>query len=299
MQQIKPVLKPELSGLKHLSSGKVREMYDLGKDLLIVASDRISAFDVIMPQGIPYKGHVLTGVSQFWFDHLRDVHPAHVITMDVDQMPDEVRKHSDILRGRTMLVKKAKPLLVECVIRGYLIGSGWKDYCNTGAVCGNKLPAGLPQASKLPELIFTPATKAESGHDENITQDQMADIVGKETTELLREVSMKLYSRAAEHAEKCGVILADTKFEFGETPDGIILIDEVLTPDSSRYWPKSEYKTGISPPSFDKQFLRDYLESITWDKKPPAPQLPDEIVNKTSEKYLEAFRLITGKDMPA
>jgi phosphoribosylaminoimidazole-succinocarboxamide synthase len=289
------LLKAELPGLKHVSSGKVRDMYDLGDALLIVTSDRLSAFDVVMATGIPFKGKVLNRISEFWFNFLGV--PHHMITCDVEKMPAEVRKHQDVLRDRAMLVKKALPFPVECVARGYLIGSGWKDYQETGAVCGIKLPPGLQQASKLEKPIFTPATKAVTGHDENIGIDVMASTVGKESAERLRDLTLSIYAKAAAYAETKGVILADTKFEFGLVGGDITLIDEALTPDSSRYWPRSGYRAGISPPSFDKQFVRDYLESIKFNKKPPGPTLPEEIVRKTSEKYLEAFRILTGREL--
>jgi phosphoribosylaminoimidazole-succinocarboxamide synthase len=287
----------QLPGLKHVSSGKVRDMFDLGDSLLIVTSDRLSAFDVVMANGIPFKGKVLNRLSEFWFNFLGVKH--HMITCDVDQMPAEVKKHKDVLRDRAMLVKKAKPFPIECVARGYIIGSGWKDYQATGAVCGIKLPKGLQQASKLEKPIFTPATKAVTGHDENIGFDEAAKTVGKETATKLRDLTLSIYGKGAAYAETKGVILADTKFEFGLVNGQITLIDEVLTPDSSRYWPRAGYREGISPPSFDKQFVRDYLESIKFNKKPPGPVLPDDIVKKTSEKYLEAFRVLTGRDLGA
>jgi len=289
------LLKTELPGLKHVSSGKVRDMFDLGASLLIVTTDRRSAFDVVMANGIPFKGKVLNRLSEFWFNYLGVNH--HMITCDVDQMPAEVKKYKDILRDRSMLVKKAEPFPVECVARGYLIGSGWKDYQSTGAVCGIKLPAGLQQAAKLEKPIFTPATKAVTGHDENIGFDVVAETVGKETAEKLRDLTLLIYGKGRTYAETKGVILADTKFEFGKVGGQITLIDEVLTPDSSRYWPKSDYRPGISPPSYDKQFVRDYLEEIKFNKKPPGPVLPDNIVKKTSEKYLEAFRVLTGREL--
>jgi phosphoribosylaminoimidazole-succinocarboxamide synthase len=291
------LLKADLAGLKHVSSGKVRDMFDLGDSLLIVTSDRLSAFDVVMANGIPYKGKVLNRISEFWFNFLGV--PHHMITCDVDKMPADVRRHGDVLRDRAMLVKKANPFPVECVARGYLIGSGWKDYQANGAVCGIALPKGLQQASKLAQPIFTPATKAVTGHDENIGFDIVASTVGKETAEKLRDQTLAIYGKASAFAETKGVILADTKFEFGLVNGQITLIDEVLTPDSSRYWPRSGYKVGISPPSFDKQFVRDYLEEIKFNKKPPGPVLPDDIVRKTSEKYLEAFRVLTGRDLGA
>ncbi len=289
------LLKAELDGLQHLSSGKVRDMFDAGNALLIVASDRLSAFDVILPNGIPWKGAVLTRISEFWFNFLKT--PNHLITCDVSKMPAAVRKHRAVLKNRSMLVKKAKPFPVECVARGYLIGSGWKDYQATGAVCGIKLPKGLRQAEVLPEPIFTPATKATSGHDENIDFKTMASIVGRKAAAELKRRTLDLYTRAAEHAKTKGIILADTKLEFGEVDGGILLIDEVLTPDSSRFWPASEYKVGISPPSYDKQFVRDWLESIKWNKQPPAPELPEEVVAATSAKYREAYAKLTGRKL--
>jgi phosphoribosylaminoimidazole-succinocarboxamide synthase len=291
------LLNADLPGLKHVSSGKVRDMFDLGDSMLIVTTDRLSAFDVVMANGIPYKGKVLNRISEFWFRFLGV--PHHLITCDVDQMPPDVRKHAAVLRDRAMLVKKAEPFPVECVARGYLIGSGWKDYQATGSVCGIKLPAGLQQASKLREPIFTPATKAVTGHDENIGFDVVAATVGKPTADKLRDLTLSIYAKAAAYAETKGVILADTKFEFGLVKGAITLIDEALTPDSSRYWPRSGYREGISPPSFDKQFVRDYLETIRFNKKPPGPVLPDDIVKKTSEKYLEAFRILTGHELGA
>jgi phosphoribosylaminoimidazole-succinocarboxamide synthase len=289
------LLKTELPGLKHVSSGKVRDMFDLGASLLIVTTDRLSAFDVVMANGIPFKGKVLNRLSEFWFNYLGVAH--HMITCDVDQMPAEVKKYKDILRDRSMLVKKADPFPVECVARGYLIGSGWKDYQTSGAVCGIQLPAGLKQAAKLEKPIFTPATKAVTGHDENIGFDVVAQTVGKDTAEKLRDLTLTIYGKGRTYAETKGVILADTKFEFGRVNGAITLIDEVLTPDSSRYWPRDGYKEGISPPSYDKQFVRDYLEEIKFNKKPPGPVLPDHIVQKTSEKYLEAFKVLTGREL--
>jgi phosphoribosylaminoimidazole-succinocarboxamide synthase len=284
-----------LAGLPHLASGKVRDMFAVGDDLLVVTSDRLSAFDVVMANGIPWKGKVLNRLSEFWFRFLEV--PNHLLTCNVDEMPASVRAHADVLRDRAMLVRKAQPFPVECVARGYLIGSGWSDYQKTGAVCGITLPAGLEQAARLPEPIFTPATKAVTGHDENIGFDDMVQVVGRETAERLRELTLAIYARGAAYAETKGLILADTKLEFGIVDGRITLIDEVLTPDSSRYWPAAEYREGISPPSFDKQFVRDYLESIRFDKKPPGPTLPPEVVARTSEKYREAFRVLTGRDL--
>ncbi len=289
------LLRSELPGLKLASRGKVRDMYDLGDAMLIVTTDRLSAFDVVMANGIPWKGKVLNRISEFWFDFLKV--PNHLITCDVEKMPAALQAHAGILRDRSMLVKKAKPFPVECVARGYLIGSGWKDYQAGGKVCGIPLPPGLKQASRLAEPIFTPATKAQTGHDENIGFEEAAKVVGRETAEELRRRTLEIYRKGAAHAESKGVILADTKFEFGMSNGELILIDEVLTPDSSRYWPKESYREGISPPSYDKQFVRDYLEEIRFDKKPPGPVLPEGIVRKTSEKYLEAFRVLTGRDL--
>ena len=289
------LLRTDLPGLRPVSSGKVRDMFDLGDALLIVASDRISAFDVVLPNGIPHKGHVLTALSKFWFDSLQT--PHHLITTEFARMPVEVRRHEKVLRGRSMVVKKAKPFPVECVARGYLAGSGWKEYQQFGSVCGIPLPRGLRQAQKLPEPIFTPATKAEVGHDENISYEESVRLVGEKTANQLRARTLEIYRKAAEYAEGRGVLLADTKFEFGLCTGELLLIDEVLTPDSSRFWPKSEYRWDTSPPSFDKQFVRDYLESIGFNKTPPAPPLPEEVIHKTSEKYVEAYRLLTGKTL--
>jgi phosphoribosylaminoimidazole-succinocarboxamide synthase len=289
------LVESRLEGLRLVSRGKVRDIYDLGDELLIVTSDRISAFDVVMANGIPAKGKVLNRISEFWFGFLGVRH--HMITCEVDRMPPAVRRHADLLRDRSMLVRKAKPFPVECVARGYLIGSGWKDYQSTGSVCGIRLPAGLKQASRLPEPIFTPATKATTGHDENIGFEEVVKAVGRDTAERLRELTLSIYAKGVAHAEERGVILADTKFEFGLVDGEITLIDEVLTPDSSRYWPRDQYREGISPPSYDKQFVRDYLESIRFDKKPPGPTLPEDVVRKTSQKYLEAFRVLTGRDL--
>jgi phosphoribosylaminoimidazole-succinocarboxamide synthase len=291
------LLKAELPGLAHVSSGKVRDIFDLGDTLLIVTTDRVSAFDVVMANGIPDKGKVLNRLSEFWFTFLGV--PHHMITCDVEKMPAAVQKHADALRDRAMLVRKARPFPVECVARGYLIGSGWKDYQETGAVCGIKLPPGLPQAARLPRPLFTPATKAVSGHDENISFDEMTQTVGAETAARLRDLTLSIYGRAAEYAEGRGLMLADTKLEFGLVDGAITLIDEVLTPDSSRYWPKSQYAVGTSPPSFDKQFIREYLELIHFDKKPPGPALPDDIVRRTRDKYREAYRILTGHELDA
>ncbi len=291
------VLETNLDGLTLARRGKVRDVYDLGKTLLIVATDRISAFDYVLGSGIPGKGQVLTQLSAFWFDQLGDVVPHHVLAVDVDSFPPETRPHREILRGRSMLVKKTTPLPIECVARGYLSGSGWKDYQRTGAICGVARPAGLVESDRLPESIFTPATKAESGHDENISEAQAADIVGSDLTKRLRELTLSLYERGLDHASTCGIIIADTKFEFGMAGDTLLLIDEVLTPDSSRFWPEDQYAPGRSQPSFDKQFVRDHLEAIGWNKQPPVPSLPDDVVARTSEKCQEAYRRLTGRGL--
>jgi len=292
----------------------VRDVYDLGDTLLIVATDRISAFDYVLGSGIPDKGKVLTQLSAFWFDHLKAVTPHHLLSINVDEFPAETRRHRDVLRGRSMWVRKTTPLPVECVARGFLSGSGLKDYQKTGAVCGISLPAGLVDSSPLPSPIFTPATKAETGHDENISEAQAADILGGELVSKLKALTLELYSQGVVHAATRGIIIADTKFEFGlarrssEGAEGglapgadgqneLVLIDEVLTPDSSRFWPKALYEPGRSQPSYDKQFVRDYLEQIHWDKQPPVPSLPDEVVMKTREKYLEAYRVLAGKEL--
>ena len=284
-----------LSGLTLFNRGKVRDIYDLGDELLLVASDRISAFDVILPTLIPDKGKILTALSVYWFDVIKDILPHHLITTDVDQFPAACRPHKAKLEGRTMLVKKSLPAPVECIVRGYLAGSGWKDYQMTGAVCGIPLPKGLVEASRLDEPIFTPSTKAPVGaHDVNITFDEMVTKVGKKRAEKMRDATVAIYSRARALAETKGIIIADTKFEFGIEGDEIILIDEVLTPDSSRFWPMDGYKPGKTPDSFDKQFVRDYLVNLPWDMKSPAPELPPDIVKKTQDKYLEALKRLTS-----
>ncbi len=294
--QSKVLIHTEIPDLQLFASGKVRDVYRVSNDrLLFVASDRISAFDYVLASGIPEKGLVLTQLSLFWFDFLSDVVPNHLITADVDQYPAELRKYADQLRGRSMLVNRAEMFPVECVVRGYLSGSGLKEYKQSGAVCGIKLPSGLTEASKLPEPIFTPATKATSGHDENISFDQMCRIVGEELSQKLRDLSLRVYKKAADYALERGIIIADTKFEFGNTARGITLADEVLTPDSSRFWPAENYVAGKSQESFDKQYVRDYLEEIRWDKQPPAPPLPDNVQAKTTEKYLEAYYRLTGR----
>ena len=291
------VLETQLDGLTLSRRGKVRDVYDLGSHLLIVATDRISAFDYILGSGIPDKGKVLTQLSAFWFDHVGDLVPHHVVAVDVDQFPAVCRPHRDVLRGRSMLVRKTDPLPVECVARGYISGSGWKDYQATGAVCGITLPAGLRESDRLPEALFTPATKAESGHDENISEEQAGEIVGRDLIKRLRELTLAIYARGVDHAATCGIVIADTKFEFGLAGSELILIDEVLTPDSSRFWPQDQYTPGKGQASFDKQFVRDYLEQIGWNKQPPVPSLPAEVVSRTRDKYLEAYRRLTGREL--
>lgn len=277
--------------------GKVRDIYETGPNLLIVATDRISAFDYILPTGIPGKGAVLTQLSLFWFDFLRDVIPNHVITAETGDYPSELRPFASQLAGRSMLVRRAEMIQIECVARGYLSGSGWKEYRAEAAVCGIPLPAGLRESDRLPEPIFTPATKADSGHDENISFETVVRILGFQLAERLKQVTLALYNKAAAYAEKKGILIADTKFEFGFIDGNLVLADEALTPDSSRFWPKDQYRPGGPQPSFDKQFVRDYLESIHWNKQPPAPELPKEIAEKTSDKYREAYRLLAGRDI--
>jgi phosphoribosylaminoimidazole-succinocarboxamide synthase len=293
------VSETSLAGLSLLRRGKVRDVYEVDAERsLIVATDRISAFDCVLPAPVPRKGQALTALSQFWFDKLAHVAPNHLITTELDDMPDAARVHADVLRGRAMLVRRTEVFPVECVVRGYLAGSGWKDYQATGAVCGHRLPPGLREAAQLPAPIFTPATKAESGHDENISEARLTEIVGAEVAATLRDISLRLYAEASAYARPRGLIIADTKFEFGRANDGrILLIDEALTPDSSRFWPVAGYAPGGSPPSFDKQFVRDYLETLDWNKQPPAPPLPPEIVNATTNRYLEAYRLLAGREM--
>lgn len=293
----KALLQTDMDGVPQPRRGKVRDIYDMGDSLLFIATDRISAFDVVMPNGIPDKGRVLTGLSLFWFDLMKWM-PNHLITADVSKYPEKLKKYSRDLQGRSMLVKKAKPLAIECIVRGYITGSGWKDYQKTGTVCGIPLRKGYKQAEKLDEALFTPSTKAELGtHDENISIEKAREIVGAKFADKAKELSLKVYNTAADYAKTKGIILADTKFEFGILNDELILIDEVLTPDSSRFWPADQYILGGSPPSLDKQFVRDYLESLNWDKTPPAPELPDTIVMKTRDKYLDAYRRITGKSL--
>lgn len=283
----------DLPGIKKIRSGKVREVFDLGDSLLLVATDRISAYDCILPNAIPHKGCVLTQLSKFWFEKL-DFVPNQMIPLDAGGMPEVLRPYEEVLRGRSMVVAKASPLPVECVVRGYLAGSGWKEYEATGAICGHELPSGLEQASKLPEPLFTPASKAESGHDENISWNECRRILGDDIAMQVRDFSIELYEHGRAYAAQQGIIIADTKFEFGMVDGGVVLIDECLTPDSSRFWPAAAYRTGGSPPSFDKQFVRDYLEGLDWDKTPPAPSLPDEVVRKTSAKYIEAYEQLSG-----
>jgi phosphoribosylaminoimidazole-succinocarboxamide synthase len=283
--------------MKLVARGKVRDVYSAGDDLLIVATDRISAFDCILPQAIPGKGHVLTQMSLFWFEFLRGIVPNHVITASVDEYPTPLNTYHDQLEGRSMLVKRCRMEPVECVARGYISGSGWKDYRSTGAVCGIPLPAGLRESDRLPKPIFTPASKAGTGHDENISFDAVVRTVGEKTAALLRDLTLRIYATAASHAEARGIILADTKFEFGWHGDQLLLADEVLTPDSSRYWPRDNYRPGGPQKSFDKQFVRDYLETLDWNKQPPAPPLPADVIEKTSEKYHEAYRRITGRSL--
>ncbi len=292
-----PNTEPEITEVPLFRRGKVRDVYDLGDQLLIVASDRISAFDVVLPTPVPDKGRILTQLSLFWFEFLKE--PNHLITADVDHFPSRLHKHKDWLRGRSMLVKKAERFDVECVVRGYVAGSGWKDYRRTGMICDEILPPDLKQCAKLPQPIFTPAAKNDTGHDENISFEEMIEITGEDVAEELRDRSLKIYQRARDYAKVAGVILADTKFEFGLDSKGdgdIILIDEVLTPDSSRFWPAKDYTPGRDQKSFDKQYVRDYLETLDWNKTAPGPELPPEVVKNTRDKYLEAFRLLTGKD---
>jgi phosphoribosylaminoimidazole-succinocarboxamide synthase len=274
--------------------GKVRDVYAVEDKLLIVATDRISAFDVVMPNTIPCKGAVLTALSLFWFDFLKDLVANHLLTTEVEKYPEVLAPYREQLEGRSMLVCRAEVFPIECVARGYLSGSGWKEYRDSGEVCGVRLPAGLRESDRLPEVIFTPATKAESGHDINISETQMASVVGEAATRRLKELTLQIYASAAAYALERGIIIADTKFEFGVKDGEIILVDEALTPDSSRFWPQEQYQPGKAQPSFDKQFLRDYLETLDWNKQAPAPELPEAVILRTSEKYLEAYRLLTG-----
>jgi phosphoribosylaminoimidazole-succinocarboxamide synthase len=295
--QTEPVLTLDLPGIKKIKSGKVRELFDLGDWFLMVATDRISAFDCVLPNGIPRKGEVLTQISFFWFERFQAVVLNHLAARPEGPLPKELKPFEQQVARRSMIVKKAKPLPIECVVRGYLAGSGWKEYKQNQTVCGIKLPSGLQESSELPEPIFTPATKAETGHDINISFEEAAKLTGPDIARQAREISLKLYSDARDYARQRGIIIADTKFEFGLYNDELILIDEVLTPDSSRFWPASEYKPGRGQPSFDKQYVRDWLETQPWDKMPPAPTLPADVVEKTTAKYVEAYERITGKKL--
>ena len=289
------VYKTNFPTLKFLKRGKVRDMYDLGEHLLIVATDRLSAFDVVMPQPIPFKGKVLTQISNYWFEMMRSIIPNHIVSTRVEEFPEQCRMYVEQLRGRSVVVKKATPLAIECVVRGYISGSGWNEYKQSRSVCGIRLPDGLVESSKLPEPIFTPATKADVGHDENISFEQASSIIGKETAEKVRDYSLAIYRRACRLAEEKGMIIADTKMEFGHYDGQLILIDELLTPDSSRFWPQTKYNPGGPQESFDKQYVRDYLLSINFNKLPPGPQMPEEIIQKTSSLYREALKRLTGK----
>jgi phosphoribosylaminoimidazole-succinocarboxamide synthase len=290
-------MQSDLAGVKLLNRGKVRDVYDLGDALLIVATDRISAFDHVLANGIPDKGKVLNQISLFWFGLTRGIVRHHVREHDADRFPAALRPHAAVLRGRSVVVERLDMLPIECVVRGYLSGSGYKEYLRTGAVCGIRLPAGLKDSDRLPEPIFTPSTKATSGHDENITFEQAADLVGREAAAAVRDLSLATYAMACRHAEARGIIIADTKFEFGRDARGLVLGDEVLTPDSSRFWPADGYRAGESQASLDKQYVRDYLESIRWDKNPPAPRLPEDIVEGTRRRYLEIFHRLTGREL--
>jgi phosphoribosylaminoimidazole-succinocarboxamide synthase len=290
-------IQTELSGLKLLRRGKVRDIYEYGDKVLLIATDRLSAFDVVLPTAIPWKGAVLTQLSYFWFEMMRDIVPHHLISADINAFPKDLQRYRDVLQLRSMLAVKAEMLAVECVARGYLAGSGWKEYQESGTVCGIALPTGLRECDRLPEPIFTPSTKAESGHDLNITFEESVKIVGRKNAEKIRDFTLRIYNRAAEYALPRGIILADVKFEFGIYNGEIILCDELLTPDSSRFWQRASYRPGRPQPSFDKQYVRDYLEQIHFDKNPPGPELPPVVVNGTTEKYLEAYRLITGTSL--
>jgi len=299
MTSVAPVVETALANLRLERRGKVRDVYAVDEErLLIIATDRISAFDCVLPTPIERKGEVLTQLSRFWFEKLKHIVEHHLISTNVEELPSDVRAYADELRGRSMLVRRTDVFPVECVVRGYISGSGWKDYQRTGEVCGHRLPANLRESEKLSEPIFTPATKAEAGHDENISEQEMASIIGSEVTRFLREVSLRLYREASEYALGRGIIIVDTKFEFGRDAEGkVILIDEVLTPDSSRFWPAESYEVGKPQPSFDKQFVRDYLERLNWNKQPPAPALPPEIAQATTRRYLEAYELLTGESL--
>jgi len=291
------VLNTNFTDIGQIKRGKVRDIYDFDDDkLLIVATDRISAFDVVLNDGIPDKGRILTGLSCFWFNFTSDIIKNHLIASDFSLFPSQLKAYQDILENRSMLVKKSKPLPVECIVRGYLAGSGWKEYIKSGTVCGIKLPDGLRESEKLPAPIFTPSTKATAGHDENVSEEQMELMVGEKTTKIIKEACLNIYKKASQYAESRGIIVADTKMEFGMLGDDVILIDELLTPDSSRFWDIKEYKPGITPPSFDKQFVRDYLISINWNKKPPVPKLPLEVIKRTSEKYQIAYERLLNKE---
>ncbi|MEO8521186.1 MAG: phosphoribosylaminoimidazolesuccinocarboxamide synthase [Acidobacteriota bacterium] len=301
------MLDTSLEGLVLNRRGKVRDVYELPlasgePGLLIVATDRISAFDYVLGSGIPDKGKVLTQLSSFWFERIGDLVPHHLISIDVETFPGAARRHRDVLRGRTMLARRTEPVPIECVARGYLSGSGWKEYQQSGSVCGVKLPAGLRESDRLPEPIFTPATKADTGHDVNVSEEEAGRLVGRDLVARLKALTLEIYRRGTEHAESKGIIIADTKFEFGLVGAGdpstdVVLIDEVLTPDSSRFWPRDSYEPGHGQPSFDKQFVRDYLEEVRWNKQPPVPSLPDEVVRRTRDKYLDAFRLLSGREL--
>jgi phosphoribosylaminoimidazole-succinocarboxamide synthase len=292
------LLRTDYPELELHASGKVRDVYCLDSDhLLFVATDRISAFDYVLATGIPHKGRVLTQISRFWFDFLKDIVPNHLVTADVNRYPEAIRQHADELRGRSMMVMRAEMFPVECVARGYLSGSGWKEYKATGSVCGVKLPPGLKESDQLPEPLFTPATKATTGHDINISFEEMCKLMDPELSRQLRDITLRIYKKAADYARQRGIIIADTKFEFGKTAQGITLADEVLTPDSSRFWPADTYQPGKAQDSYDKQYVRDYLEEIRWNKQPPAPALPQEVALRTSEKYLEAYRQLTGREL--
>jgi len=292
------LLRTDYPELELHTSGKVRDVYALDSGhLLFVATDRISAFDYVLATGIPHKGRVLTQISLFWFDFLKDIVPNHLVTADVERYPASIRKYADELRGRSMMVRRAEMFSVECVARGYLSGSGWKEYKATGSVCGVKLPPGLKESDPLPEPLFTPATKATTGHDINISFEEMCTLVDPELSRQLRDITLRIYKKAADYARQRGIIIADTKFEFGQTAQGITLADEVLTPDSSRFWPADTYQPGKAQDSYDKQYVRDYLEEIRWNKQPPAPALPQEVALRTSEKYLGAYRQLTGREL--
>ncbi len=296
-----PLLETHFPDLQLHGRGKVRDIYRVGDDLLLVATDRISAFDYVLGSGIPDKGKVLTQLSSFWFERMGDLVPHHVLETDVAKYPAALRPYADQLRGRSMLCRRTRPLPIECVARGYLSGSGWKEYKQSGAVCGIKLPGGLKESDRLPEPIFTPATKAETGHDINISEDEAAKMIGRPLVDRVKQLTLDIFTRGCAHAESKGIIIADTKFEFGLVGEGkpsdVVLIDEVLTPDSSRFWPRDQYKPGGAVPSYDKQFVRDYLEEIKWNKQPPVPSLPEAVIARTREKYIDAFRQLSGRDL--